>query len=50
MLVVEAFGQGLPGLTAATRIWRRMFEDEEKLAADSLAFMKQSWERSGIPG
>jgi len=44
MLVVEAFGQGLPGLAAATRIWRRMFEDEEKLAADALAFMKKSWE------
>jgi len=50
MLVVEAFGQGLPGLAAATRIWRRMFEDEEKLAADSLAFMRQSWERSGSLG
>jgi D-psicose/D-tagatose/L-ribulose 3-epimerase len=44
MLVVEAFGQGLPGLAAATKIWRRMFESEEKLAQDALAFMKQSWE------
>jgi D-psicose/D-tagatose/L-ribulose 3-epimerase len=44
LLVIEAFGQGLPALAAATKIWRRMFEDEEKLAADGLAFMKQSWE------
>jgi len=44
MLVVEAFGQGLPGLAAATKIWRRMFEEEEKLAAEALAFMKRSWE------
>ena len=44
MLVVEAFGQGLPGLAAATKIWRRMFEDEERLAADALAFMKKSWD------
>ena len=44
MLVVEAFGQGLPGLAAATKIWRRMFEDEEKLAKDALEFMKKSWE------
>jgi D-psicose/D-tagatose/L-ribulose 3-epimerase len=44
MLVIEAFGQGLPGLAAATKIWRRMFEDEEKLAQDGLAFMKESWE------
>ena len=46
MLVVEAFGQGLPGLAAATKIWRRMFETEEKLAQDALAFMKRSWEQS----
>lgn len=46
MLVVEAFGQGLPGLAAATRIWRRMFESEEKLAQDALTFMKRSWEES----
>jgi D-psicose/D-tagatose/L-ribulose 3-epimerase len=46
MLVVEAFGQGLPGLAAATKIWRRMFETEEKLAQDALAFMKRSWEES----
>jgi D-psicose/D-tagatose/L-ribulose 3-epimerase len=43
-LVIEAFGQGLPALAAATKIWRRMFEDEEKLAAEGLAFMKRSWE------
>jgi D-psicose/D-tagatose/L-ribulose 3-epimerase len=45
-LVVEAFGQGLPGLAAATRIWRRMFEDEEGLAREALAFMKASWENN----
>ena len=44
MLVIEAFGQGLPGLAAATKIWRRMFEDEEQLAKDGLAFMKHQWE------
>lgn len=43
-LVIEAFGQGLPALAAATKIWRRMFEDEEKLALEGLAFMKKSWE------
>jgi D-psicose/D-tagatose/L-ribulose 3-epimerase len=44
MLVIEAFGQGLPGLAAATKIWRRMFVDEETLAREGLAFMKKSWE------
>jgi D-psicose/D-tagatose/L-ribulose 3-epimerase len=43
-LVIEAFGQGLPGLAAATKIWRRMFEDEETVAREGLAFMKRSWE------
>ena len=44
MLVIEAFGQGLPGLAAATKIWRRMFVDEDQLAREGLAFMKESWE------
>jgi hypothetical protein len=33
---VEAFG-----LTGATKIWRRMFESEDQLARDGLAFMKK---------
>jgi D-psicose/D-tagatose/L-ribulose 3-epimerase len=45
-LMIEAFGQGLPSLAAATKIWRRMFEDEEKLAREGLAFMKKMWEGS----
>lgn len=43
-LTIEAFGQKLPALAAATKIWRRMFEDEEKLAKEGLAFMKKMWE------
>ena len=39
--VVEAFGLALPELAAATKIWRRMYKTEEKLCADSLAFMKK---------
>lgn len=42
-LVIEAFGQALPGLAAATKIWRKMFKDEETLAREGLAFMKKSW-------
>lgn len=45
-LVVEAFGLALPELAAATKIWRRMFESEEKLARDALAFMKSRWSQS----
>lgn len=39
-LVIEAFGLALPELAAATKIWRRMFESELKLAEEGLAFMK----------
>ncbi len=39
-LVVEAFGMSLPALQAATKIWRRMFESEEQLAQDALAFLR----------
>jgi len=45
-LTIEAFGLALPELAAATKIWRRMFEDEEQLAKDGLAFMKSQWESS----
>ncbi|WP_270935004.1 sugar phosphate isomerase/epimerase family protein [Falsiroseomonas oryzae] len=43
-LIVEAFGLALPALSAATRIWRRMFDDEFTLAAEALAFMRREWE------
>ncbi len=39
-MVVEAFGLALPELAAATRIWRKMFPDEEYLASHALKFMK----------
>jgi D-psicose/D-tagatose/L-ribulose 3-epimerase len=38
-LTVEAFGNFLPNLAAATKIWRPLFDSEEQLAADSLAFL-----------
>jgi D-psicose/D-tagatose/L-ribulose 3-epimerase len=43
-LVIEAFGLALPELAAATRIWRKMFDSELKLAEDGLRFMKQQVE------
>ena len=33
----------LLALAAATKIWRRMFGDEETLAKEGLAFMKKMW-------
>ncbi len=49
-LTIEAFGGLLPSLAAATKIWRPMFDDEEQLARDGLAFMKQAWERAAAGG
>ena len=42
-IAVEAFGTGLPALAAATRVWRRFFDDEEALAAEALAFLRAAW-------
>lgn len=44
-LVIEAFGLALPELAAATRIWRRMFDEELTLAAEGLQFMKSEIEK-----
>jgi D-psicose/D-tagatose/L-ribulose 3-epimerase len=38
-LTVEAFGNFLPNLAAATKIWRPLFESEEQLAAEAHAFL-----------
>lgn len=46
-LVVEAFGLALPELSAATRIWRRMFADELTLAHEALDFMRTRWQAAG---
>lgn len=43
-LMIEAFGLALPRLVAATKIWRRMYESEEQLSRDGLAFMKSQWQ------
>jgi D-psicose/D-tagatose/L-ribulose 3-epimerase len=39
-IVIEAFGDALPELAGATKIWRRMFESEEQLARDGHAFVR----------
>lgn len=40
-VVVEAFGDAVPELASATKIWRRMFESEEQLARDAAAFVRR---------
>lgn len=43
VLMVEAFGMALPGLAAATRIWRPMFDSPEQLTRDAVAFLRRAW-------
>jgi D-psicose/D-tagatose/L-ribulose 3-epimerase len=38
--VIEAFGDRLPELAGATRIWRRMFENEEQLVREGATFAR----------
>jgi D-psicose/D-tagatose/L-ribulose 3-epimerase len=45
-LTVEAFGNFLPNLAAATKIWRKLFDSEDELAADAYAFLASNWGRS----
>ena len=45
-MTIEAFGQALPALIPATKIWRRMYESEEQLARDGIAFVRKSWSLS----
>jgi D-psicose/D-tagatose/L-ribulose 3-epimerase len=47
-MVVEAFGLALPEISAATKIWRRMYDSEEQLARDALRFMRSETERRTV--
>ena len=47
-MVVEAFGLALPSIAAATKIWRRMYQNEEQLARDALAFMRSETSKRGL--
>jgi D-psicose/D-tagatose/L-ribulose 3-epimerase len=48
-IVIEAFGDALPELAAATKIWRRMYSSEEQLARDGAAFVRKQWAASAAP-
>ena len=44
-VVIEAFGDSLPDLAAATKVWRRTFTSEEQLARDGAAFLRPRLQR-----
>jgi D-psicose/D-tagatose/L-ribulose 3-epimerase len=46
-MTVEAFGLALPEISAATKIWRRMYQSEDQLTRDALTFMKSELARRG---
>lgn len=45
-LTLEAFGAGLPGIAAATRVWRPLFPDHDTLYTESAAFIRKTWEEA----
>ena len=42
-LTVEAFGQALPDLAAATRIWRPLFASEAEVYTEARALIRRHW-------
>jgi D-psicose/D-tagatose/L-ribulose 3-epimerase len=46
-LVIEAFGRALPGLAAATKIWRDLFDDALDVARQGVPFVRQTWQQTG---
>ncbi len=42
-IAVEAFGQALPDIAAATKIWRPLFTSETQLAKDAIHLIRQAW-------
>ena len=46
-LTIEAFGRRVPGLAAATRVWRDYFPDPEQVYVEGYRFIRESWD--GLP-
>ena len=47
-VTLEAFGSGLPELAAATRVWRPLFPDFETLFAESISFIRRTWDAAAL--
>jgi D-psicose/D-tagatose/L-ribulose 3-epimerase len=45
-LTIEAFGRALPGLAAATKIWRDLFPNPEHVYGEGIKFMKSMWAKA----
>jgi D-psicose/D-tagatose/L-ribulose 3-epimerase len=42
-LMIEAFGRALPGLAAATKIWRDLFPSNLAVAKQGIPFIRKTW-------
>ena len=42
-LTVEAFGNALPDIAAATRVWRPLFPSEEQVYTEAIALIRRGW-------
>jgi len=42
-LTVEAFGSAVPGLSAATRVWRSFFADPKEVYTEGVALIRSAW-------
>jgi D-psicose/D-tagatose/L-ribulose 3-epimerase len=42
-LTIEAFGQALPALAAATKIWRALFPSPEEVYTVGLRTIREAW-------
>jgi D-psicose/D-tagatose/L-ribulose 3-epimerase len=40
-LTVESFGDSLPNLAAATKIWRPLFDSQDQVATEGYSFMRR---------
>ena len=45
-MTVEAFGSPLPGLAAATKVWRPLFRDQMDVAEGGYRLMRDGWDRA----
>jgi len=46
-MTIEAFGSAVPGVAAATRVWRNFFPNPEEVYKLGLRNMKQGWAKAG---
>lgn len=47
-LTIESFGEFLPDLAAAARIWRKLFDDVDAVPSKGIAFLRQNLEKHGL--